>query len=215
MDIREIFVELRTWTPFLAGGFLWNIIISFVSMTIGTLIGAVIAFMRASDEWIVRRPGNVLTEFSRGVPTFVFLFYLAYLLPSEVTVFGTAFPVPAWLKASLALSIAVVGFVSDNLSVVIRDWRAGRRESAVLFLPSWTTYFLIIVMSSSTASVIGVSEIVSRANTVIGAINKDHMMIWIYLYAMGWFFCFCYPLTLAMNYLKEQMKRRLWVAQTT
>ena len=140
----------------------------------------------------------------------MFLFYVSYLIPPEFQIAGIALSCPGWVKASLALSIAVVGYVSDNLSIVIRDWRKGHRESALLFLPSWTTYLLIIVMASSTASVIGVSEIVSRCNTVVDATGKSDLLVWIYLYAMMWFFVFCYPLIILMTRLKERLRYRLW-----
>lgn len=212
MDIRDVYDELVRWTPFLAGGFAWNIAISVVAMVLGTVIGAGLAFMREARGALLTKPSLALTEFARNVPTFVFLFYIAFLLPSELQVFGVVVKIAPWIKASLALSIAVVGYVSDTLSIVIRDWRTGQRESAILFLPSWTTYLLIIIMTSSTASLIGVSEIVSRCNTVIAATGKSGMLVWIYLYAMLWFFLFCYPLIIAMKRLQTYLRYRNWTA---
>jgi polar amino acid transport system permease protein len=214
LDIRDIYEELSRWTPFLAGGFVWNIVISLTAMALGTALGTLLAFMRESGRRPLRRISLGLTEFARNVPTFVFLFYVSYLIPPEFQIAGVALSCPGWVKASLALSIAVVGYVSDNMSIVIRDWRNGERESAVLFLPSWTMYFLIIVMASSTASVIGVSEIVSRCNTVVDATGKSDLLVWIYLYAMMWFFVFCYPLIVLMTRLKERLRYRLWTVAT-
>jgi polar amino acid transport system permease protein len=208
MDIRDVFEELIRWTPFLAGGFVWNIVISIVSMLLGTALGAALAFMRESQGRLAVRSSLTLTEVARNVPTFVFLFYLAYLLPAEFTLLDITVPLPAWLKASLALSIAVVGFVSDTMSLAIRDWRNGQHEAAALFVPSWIMYLLIIIMASSTASVIGVSEIVARCNTVIAATGKLSLLLWIYFYAMLWFFLFCYPLISAMNWLKSRIQER-------
>ena len=210
MDIRDVYDELLRWTPFLAQGFMWNIVISVVAMLLGTVVGAVLAFMRQASGVALNRTSMALTEVARNIPTFVFLFYIAFLVPAELELFGLVIKVPGWIKASLALSIAVVGYVSDTLSIVIRDWRAGERESALLFLPSWTTYLLIIVMASSTASIIGVSEIVSRCNTVIAATENSDMLVWIYLYAMMWFFVFCYPLIKIMNRLQTYLRYRNW-----
>jgi polar amino acid transport system permease protein len=212
MDIRDLYDELVRWTPFLAGGFVWNIIISIIAMVLGTVIGAGLAFMREARGALLAKPSLAVTGFVRNVPTVAFLFYIAFLLPSELDVFGLAVSMPAWVKASLALSIAVIGQVSDELSVVIRDWRAGQRGNALLFLPSWMTHLLVIVIMSSTASLIGVSEIVSRCNTVIAATGKSEMLVWIYLYAMLWFFLFCYPLTVAMKRLQTYLRYRNWSA---
>lgn len=212
MDIRDLYDELVRWTPFLAGGFVWNIVISIVAMVLGTVIGAGLAFMREARGALLVKPSLALTDFTRNAPTFVFLFYIAILLPSELEVFGFAVSIPAWAEASLALSIAVVAYVSDTLSTVIRDWRAGQRESALLFLPSWVTYLLFVVMTSSAASLIGVNEIVSRCSTVIAATGQSGMLLWIYLYAMLWFFLACYPLIVAMERLKIHLRYRHWTA---
>ena len=209
MSPAEIIATLCRWTPFLAGGFLWNIIVSLCAMTIGTVLGALLALLRLSHRPALCRAGLLSTAFARNVPTFVFLFYLAFLIPAEIRIGGAAFAVPGWLKASLALAIAVVGFVSDNLADALPHWRAGNVAAALLFIPNWTAYFVIIVMASSTASVIGVGELVSRCNTVIGAVGKPELMLWIYLYAMLWFFLACYPLTLAMRRVKRTIARRV------
>ena len=212
MDIRDVYDELVRWTPFLAGGFAWNIAISLLAMALGTLIGAGLAFMREARGAILVKPSLAITRFAQNMPAFVLLLYVAFLLPSEFQLFGLVVKVPVWIKASLALSIAVVAHVSDTLSVVIRDWRAGQRESALLFLPSWVTYLLFVVMTSSAASLIGVNEIVSRCSTVIAATGQSGMLLWIYLYAMLWFFLACYPLIVAMERLKIHLRYRHWTA---
>jgi polar amino acid transport system permease protein len=181
-------------------------------MALGTLIGAGLAFMPEARGAILVKPSLAITRFAQNMPAFVLLLYVAFLLPSEFQLFGLVVKVPVWIKASLALSIAVVAHVSDTLSVVIRDWRAGQRESALLFLPSWVTYLLFVVTTSSAASLIGVNEIVSRCSTVIAATGQSGMLLWIYLYAMLWFFLACYPLIVAMERLKIHLRYRHWTA---
>jgi polar amino acid transport system permease protein len=209
MTSAEIVHILVVWTPFLAGGFLWNILISLVAMAVGTVFGAVLARLRLSKRKSLARTGLAATELTRNIPTFVFLFYLAFLIPVEFEVLDNIYTFPAWLKASLALSVAVVGFVSDNLLVAWQHWRSDNHSAALLFVPSWTMYLLIIVMASSTASVIGVGEIVSRCNVVIAAVGGDEMMVWVYVYAIGYFFGLCFPLNLAMGHVKRRLLARV------
>lgn len=209
MTTDDVVLNLTLWTPFLAEGFLTNIEISLMAMGIGTVVGTMLAFMRLSTRKPVFHIGVLLTEGSRNIPTFVFLFYLAFLIPVEISYGGRLVPVPAWFKAALALSIAVVGFVSDNFKVALEHWRRHDSAAALLFIPSWTSYLLIIIMASSTASVIGVSEIVSRCNTVIAATGNNDMMLWTYFYAMTWFFMVCFPLNLLMRELKTAMHSRM------
>jgi polar amino acid transport system permease protein len=208
MAITEIIAQLRTWTPFLAEGFGWNIIISLTAMIIGTLFGAVLAWLRLSKRKLLARIGVIATELARNIPTFVFLFYLAFLIPSEFEIAGQIYTFPVWLKAALALSVAVIGFVSDNLLVAWRYWQACQQAAALLFIPSWTMYLLIIVMASSTASAIGVGEIVSRCNTVISAIGGAEIMVWVYAYAISYFLIFCFPLIWLMGRLRARLLAR-------
>ena len=192
--------SLLAWTPFLLGGLAWNILIATVAMGAGTLLGCVLAWMRLCDRPWLRRIGTGLTELSRNVPTIVFQFYLALMLPGEA--------LPAWLKAAFALAVAVLGFTSDNLLIALREWRRGQRAAAMLFLPSWCGYLLIIVLASSTASIIGVGELVSRCNSVINASADSGLMVPMYLWASLIFFAFCWPLVVVLEHVRAALARR-------
>lgn len=207
----EILDDLLTWTPFLLGGFVMNIVISVVAMVIGTTLGFGVVLMRAASSPASRRIAALLTELTRNTPTFVFQFYLAFMLPNEISLPGTEVTIiiSPWIKASLALALAVVGFCSDNLTPALRAFRNGDIGAALLFIPAWTSYALIIVMASSTASVIGVSELVSRCNTVVNATGKSELLLPVYVYACSVFTGFCYPLTVLMKKLKTHIARRL------
>ena len=209
MTAAEILTVLTQWTPYLAVGFVWNIIISVSSMAIGTGIGAALAVLRVARGKAPAGAARLATDFARSVPTFVMLYYLAYLVPAGIEVAGVQVAFPGWLKASVALSISVVGFVSDNGAVALRDWRAGNAAAALLFLPNWTAMLLIIVMASSTASLLGVGEIVSRCNTMIAAVGRADLMLWAYVYTMLWFLGFCWPLSLLVERLRRHLAVRL------
>ena len=208
MTVAEIAKHLASWTPYLLTGFWWNIVVSIMAMVIGTVVGLLLAVMRDSGVRGAKSGGNVLTAAMHVAPTFVMLFYLTYMIPEQLEFFGLSVHVPVWLKASLAFGIAVAGFVSDNALVSIRHFARGHVHEALLFLPSWTNYLLIIVMASSTASVIGVPELVYRARTVIGAVDQSGFVIWAYLYVMTWFLVFSILLTMFMHVLRNWLTRR-------
>ncbi|MFD0667264.1 polar amino acid ABC transporter permease [Ramlibacter sp. MAHUQ-53] len=201
---------LATWTPFLLEGFLWNIAIAALAMVLGTVAGAGLAWLRMSRHPRLARASLALTGLSRNVPTIVFQFYLALMLPGEWLVPGTDWiiGVPAWVKAALALAVAVVGFTSDNLATALGDWRQGHRSAALLFVPAWGTYLVIIVIASSTASIIGVGELVSRSNAVINATGQTGLMVPVYLYAMAIFFAFCWPLVAGLRRARKALAAR-------
>ena len=172
--MTETLEALLTWTPFLAGGFGWNMIVALAAMAIGTPVGILFALMRSAPGWSVRRSGSLLTTIARGAPTFVMLFYLVYIIPERVSLGTVVIVFPIWIKASLALGIAVAGYVSDTALAARHALRRGDMPEALLFLPSWTSYFMIIVMASSTASVIGVPEVVHRFGPVHDFRHANH-----------------------------------------
>jgi polar amino acid transport system permease protein len=203
--------ELIVWTPFLLGGFAMNILIAITAMLIGTGLGGCLALLRLSTRPRAVKLSLLLTELTRSIPTIVFQFYLVFMLPTEFELPGTSIKLgfPGWLIAALALAIAVVGFTSDNLAKALGDWRRGNHGAAFLFIPSWTSYMLIIVIASSTASIIGVSELVSRCNTVVNAIGRTSLMLPVYLYACAMFFLFCYSLIQLMRTVRSQLEQRM------
>ncbi|WP_341317809.1 ABC transporter permease subunit [Paraburkholderia sp. IMGN_8] len=207
--IEPVVKDLYVWTPFLAAGFMWNIVISLVALIVGTGWGYVLARLRLSPHDVLSKAGNAATELMRNIPTFVFQFYLVFMLPDALSLPSTAvqLPFPSWLKAALALALAVAGFVSDNLLLTLSEPREERRRAMLLFVSNWGHFFVVIVMASSTASVIGVSELVSRCNTVINVIGKTEAMLWVYLYAMTWFFLFCYSTTVLILKLSRRLDR--------
>jgi len=207
----DVLRELITWTPFLLTGFSLNILIASLAMVIGTALGWGLALLRLSSRPRRVKISLLLTELTRNVPTIVFQFYLVFMLPSEFVLPGTSITLgfPGWLNASLALAMAVIGFTSDNLTTTLQDWRKGDHAAALLFLPNWTSYMLIIVIASSTASIIGVGELVSRCNTVINATGNTRLMFPVYLYACVCFFLFCYPLTRLMQRTRAHLAARL------
>nr|WP_315491334.1 ABC transporter permease subunit [uncultured Rhodoferax sp.] len=210
----DVLQALWAWTPFLLGGFAINVLIAVSAMVMGTILGWCLALLRLSVKPRVVRVSLLMTELTRNIPTIVFQFYLVFMLPSEFKLPGTSITVafPAWLIASAALGIAVVGFTSDNLTKALRDWRQGDHSAAFLFIPSWTSYMLIIVIASSTASIIGVSELVSRCNTVVNATGRTSLMLPVYLYACVLFFLFCYPLTQLMRKVHTRLAAGLQTA---
>lgn len=203
----ETLETLFAWTPYLLGGFGWNLLIALTAGLIGLLVGSSLAFLRQSGVRPVARSSQALSRTIHNLPTFALIFYTAVMLPSEISLPGTAITlaVPAWFKASLALSAMQIGYTSDNLSIAIGAWRAGQHLRALLFIPGWLNGFIITVIASSNASVVGVDELISRCNNVINASGHTTLMIPIYLYGMLFFLCFCFPLSVAMRFLKKSM----------
>jgi polar amino acid transport system permease protein len=186
VSVRDIAALLADWTPFLAGGFGYNLLISAVSMSAGTLIGAALGWARGRGP-LVRAPAILATSLARNVPSFVLLFYVAFLLPVEVVRGDLVVTVPAWIKAAVALTVPVIGFASDQTVGYLRQRADGVASAAAGFGAAWIQYLLIILMASATASVIGADEIVGRANRVIAIDPRPEVLLAVYLYVSAWF----------------------------
>lgn len=185
--MSSIWTELIHWTPHLAAGFGLNLAISLAAMLTGTFIGWLIACGRLSSQQGIAFANTTATGIFRNIPSFVLMFYIAFIIPIEFEWQGEQILFPAWIKASIALAVPVIGFSSDQFYLLIRQLKKNNPITLPMFFISWTQYFLIILMASSTASAIGVDEIVGRANTAIAVIRDPNFMLWIYLYVAIWF----------------------------
>ncbi|MEM7490269.1 MAG: hypothetical protein AAF390_14200 [Pseudomonadota bacterium] len=174
-------------TPYLAGGFQGNLLISALSMGLGTALGGVLGCLRMGFGGVVRGAASALTSLCRNVPSFVLLFYMAFMTPGEIVLSGETVQVPVWIKAVLALTFPVIGFASDQTLAYFTQYRARLDGAGETFVVAWVQYLLIIIMASATASVIGADEIVGRANTVIARSDDARFLLLTYGYVSVWF----------------------------
>lgn len=207
-NMNSIWQELIHWTPTFAIGFSINLLISLTSMMAGTAIGWLIASGRGSSRHFVAFPNHFITGIFRNIPSFVFMFYIAFIVPVEFEWQGEDFRLPAWIKAAIALTVPVVGFASDQFYRLQAEAQHKNPIALPMFLVSWTQYFLIILMASSTASVIGVHEIVGRANTAIAVTRDPNFMLWIYLYVSMWFLLSATIINSSLKWVSDYLKRR-------
>lgn len=209
MSSAEIFTHLITWTPFLLEGFGWNILIAGFAAVTGTSVGVLLVWMRLEGSVFAVRTSIFLSHTFHKIPTIALMFYCAVLLPNEFELpwIEQTILFPNWIKAAMALSAAQVGFTAHNLIPTINYWSQGQHGAALLFIPNWVSNLLITIIASSSASLVGVSEIVSRCNKVIAATDNTALMVPMYLYASLFFLLLCFPLTLAMKKLKYVLLR--------
>jgi polar amino acid transport system permease protein len=196
---------LMTWTPFLLEGFALNVLIATCATVIGTLLGGLLALLRFSRSSLVVMAADRVSSFFRNIPTLVLMFYLATLIPNEVAVSETlTIEIPKWLKAAIAMCASPLGFTSWNLHTAMLLWKAGNRSTAIIFVPTWLSGFNITLLSSSTASLVGVNELVSRCNTVIAATNSGETMF-IYVLASLIFILFSLLFSWVIGLLKARL----------
>jgi polar amino acid transport system permease protein len=203
----EVFIVLATWTPFLLEGLMVNLSITFGTMLLGTAVGVGLAWMRVSPYRLLVFGGARITGLFQNVPTLVLLFFTASVIPTEVVLTEElTLYFPAWLKALLALSTSPIGIVSDNVTVALKARASNHANHYFLVLPAWTNSLLITFLASSLVSLIGISEMVSRANVVISATGTVYMSA-IYFYVSLIFFACAYPMTVVSKRLALRFKK--------
>jgi polar amino acid transport system permease protein len=202
------------WTPLLARGFVFNLAISFLAMSIGTIAGFFLGFAQISLLPPVRRGSFFVTHFFRNAPWLVLLFYCMFLLPFQVTMFGITVPIPDWTKATLGLALPVMANVSEIVrgavqSIPTTQWEAAaslafnRRQTLwmIVFpqcvkrmLPPWMNLYAILTMATVLASIVGVAEMMTLTQRALAAENRPGLLLAFYSYVLLWFFVYCYPI---------------------
>ncbi len=203
------------WSPVLFGGFLFNLLISFLSMAIGTVAGIILGLFQVSLRIPLRRSAWVVTQFFRNAPWLVLLFYCILLIPFELSIFGRTVPFPDWIKAVFGLSLPVMAYVSEFVrgavqSIPSGQWEAAeslafsRRKTMTMIilpqcvkrvLPPWMNLYAILTMATPLVSIVGVQEVMTLTRAALGAENRVDLLIPFYLYVLSWFFIYCYPIS--------------------
>ncbi len=210
----SIIATMWKWTPFLLQGFAFNILISFVSITIGTLAGAALGLGQISVSRPVRAVSWTVTQFFRNAPWLVLLFYCIFLIPFEFQVFGMTIAFPAWIKAVIGLSLPVMANFSEIVRGAVQSipdgqWEAAeslaytRRQTLWLvilpqcvkrMLPPWMNLYAVLTMATPLVSIVGVGEGMTVTGEILAAENRSDLLIPFYLYLLCLFFIYCYPI---------------------
>lgn len=207
---------LFKWIPFLFfEGFLFNILISILSMSIGTLLGVVLAFGQLSLWKPIKVFSQVLTQFFRNSPWLVLLFVVLLGLPYELHIFGLIIDFPAWLKAVIGLSLPIMANISEVIrgavaSIPKTQWEVSqslafnRRDTLLLIIlpqcfkrmiPPWMNWYSILTMATPLCSILGVDEVVNLARQAIESENSHpELLVPFYLFCLILFFLYCYPI---------------------
>ena len=207
---------LWRWLPFLVkSGFLFNIIISFLAMAIGTAAGSVLGLAQISQTGSIRRIAWFITQLFRNSPWLVLLFIVLLALPFEIVIGDTIIAIPDWTKAVFGLSLPIMANISEIVrgavqSVPSAQWEASealafnRRQILWMIIlpqcikrmiPPWMNWYAILTMATPLCSLLGVQEIVTLSRQAIEAEdNHPELLVPFYTFILLIFFAYCYPI---------------------
>ena len=212
----DAFDALVRWMPFLlTSGFFFNVLISFLSMAIGTVAGAALGLAQISLHWPVRRAAWFITQLFRNSPWLVLLFIVLLAFPFEIEIAGLVIPVPDWVKAVIGLSLPIMANISEVVrgavqSVPTAQWEAAeslafsRRQTMwqiILpqcfkrMIPPWMNWYAILTMATPLCSLLGVEEIITLSRQAMeGEDNHPELLVPFFGFALVVFFAYCYPI---------------------
>jgi polar amino acid transport system permease protein len=219
---------LIKWTPLLATGFLFNVLISVCAMAVGTAAGALLGFARISPVAPVRGASWFVVQFFRNAPWLVLLFFVMFLLPFELSVGGATIPFPDWIKATLGLALPIMANMAEIVrgavqSIPTAQWDAARSlafsrrqtlwkiilpQCFKRMLPPWMNWYAILTMATTVASIVGVSEVMTLIGRITNAEGRTDLLIPIYSYVLLWFFAYCYPISVWTRRLEARYAER-------
>lgn len=209
-----IFGALVQWAPLIFRGFLLNLLVSVLAMSIGTALGIGLGLLLSSLVAPLRRAAWLVTQFFRNAPWLALLFYCMFLLPFEIHVFGLTVPLPDWIKATIGLALPVMANVAEIVRGAVQSIEYGQWEAAKSLsltraqtwrlvilpqcvkrmLPPWMSLYAVLTMATPLISVVGVQDAMAMARAALSADGRPELLIPIYVMLLGWFFLYCYPI---------------------
>lgn len=218
------FAILLKWSPvLLAKGFLMNVVISFFTMLLGTMLGVFLGLGQISPTFLIRKISMVLTQMFRNSPWLVLLFIVMLSFPFEIAIGDLVIPIPDWFKAVIGLSLPLMANVSEIVRGAVQSvptgqweaaeslaytrsqtlWRVILPQTIKRMIPPWMNWYAIMTMATPLVSLLGVTEVVTLSRQAMEAEDNDPaLLVPFYGFCLVIFFIYTYPiarLTIALE----------------
>ncbi len=225
----DVLAILLKWSPLILQGFLFNLLVSVLSMAAGTALGLWLGLGRVSQFPWLRRAASTVIQFFRNAPWLVLLFYCMFLLPFSIRLPFATVPLPDAAKAVIGLSLPVMANVAEIVrggiqSIPVEQWESGEAlafsRSQILWMvilpqclrrmiPPWMNLYAILTMSTPLISVVGIQDSMTLARAALVAEGRTDLFIPMYLMLLSWFFLYCYPIARWTAALERRFRVRI------
>ncbi len=204
MNLHQLFDMRLAWEslPYVLKGLGYTLLISFLSMILGTITGFFTALLRISDARFLQYPARVYISFMRGIPMLTLLIIIYFGLP----IIGIEFQ--ALTAALIAFTFNSAAYIAEIIRASLISvekgqwdaafaigmnrrqtmWRIVIPQASRIAVPPLLNVFLDLIKSSSLASVITVPELLNRAQVVAGR-TFDSMTMYILIAIIYWLIC--------------------------
>jgi polar amino acid transport system permease protein len=204
------------WTLYILGGTGLTILISVVSIILATILAVIGAMGRLSGNGYVNGAASLYVSLVRGTPLLVQIYFVFFALPQIGIVLD---PIPAGI---VALAFNYGAYMTEIFRAGIQAVPRGQREAAEalgmperqimrrivlpqairIVIPAIGNDFVSMIKDSSLVSVVGLQEILWRANTV-GRSNSQLIQALLIAALVYW------ALTIFFSTFQARLERRL------
>ena len=206
------------WHVFLFQGLKNTLILTCISVALGTLLGAVVAIMKMSRFKPLRWLVSVYIEVIRGTPILLQLYVFYFVLPNVLTFLKLS----QFMWVSIALCVNSAAYVSEVIRSGIQAVDKGQTEAArslgmsesqtmlkiILpqavrnILPALGNEFIMMLKETSLASTFFLGDLMTSYAIVKGAtyLTLEPMTIVAIIYL-----CMTYPLSKIVEQLEKKM----------
>lgn len=222
---------LFKWMYFIVTqGFLFNVIISVLTMLIGTAAGVLLGLAQISPMKPLSLVAKIVTQSFRNSPWLVLLFIVLLALPFEIRIGDLIIPIPDWMKAVFGLSLPIMANIAEVVRGAINSVPSGQWEAAESLgytrhqtlwriilpqcfkrmIPPWMNWYAILTMATPLCSLLGVEELITLSRQAIEAENNQpELLVPFYSFALMIFFAYCYPIARLTVRLERKFQVKL------
>lgn len=208
----------KYWQVFLLQGLKTTLILTVISVALGTVLGALVAMMKMSRLRLIRIIASIYVEVIRGTPILLQLYVFYFVLPSVFTFLKLS----QFMWVSIALCINSAAYVSEVIRSGIQAVDKGQTEAArclglsagqtmrkiVLpqavrnILPALGNEFIMMLKETSLASTFFLGDLMTSYQIVKGAtmLTLEPMTIVAVIYL-----CITFPLSKLVAFTEKKM----------
>lgn len=183
----SFFLQGTTWS-FIGMGLIGTMEAALLAAAIAFVMGFVFMRARISNSKLARMIGTALVEFTRGVPTLLFIYFFLLVVPQ------TGLKLPPLLKIALPVAISASGVVAEAFRSGVNAVPSGQKEAGlslgmrdrhvfykIIFpqafryiVPALIAELVIVVKDTTFAYVVSFPDLMQNARVLIS--NYDAML---------------------------------------
>ena len=216
----ENIIRLLTeyWHIYLLEGVKNTLILTVIAVTMGTVFGAVVAFLKMSRFKIIRFIASVYIEIIRGTPILLQLFVFYFILPELLPLLNFT----DFIWVAIALCVNSAAYVSEVIRSGIQAVDKGQTEAArslgmsqsqtmlriILpqavrnILPALGNEFIMILKETSLASTFFIGDLMTSHKIVAGA---EYLQLESLTIVGAIYLCITFPLSKLVGWFEKKM----------